>query len=179
MTSSSNLPHETPFPNSTTAFPTHLKQRSSPTSSSHLQTAASSSLISLPAQNPTSHHASRSRIHERAPRLRQRHRSRRKQNRWRRGISHLPPLALSLLPSYFTYVSQRFLQHLRITKEHILTRLCGQQSGTTEGVDRSGKAAPLPEGVGEMKDGTASGGGSQGLTGVGSGKGVNNDVNTK
>jgi len=30
-----------------------------------------------------------------------------------------------------------------------------------------------------MKDGTGSGGGSQGLTGVGSGKGENNDVNAK
>ena len=30
-----------------------------------------------------------------------------------------------------------------------------------------------------MKDGTGSGGGSQGLTGVGSGKGANNDINTK
>jgi len=30
-----------------------------------------------------------------------------------------------------------------------------------------------------MKDGTGSGGGSQGLTGVGSGKGENDDVNTK
>lgn len=35
----------------------------------------------------------------------------------------------------------------------------------SSGVDRSGKAAPLPEGMSEMKGGTASGGGSQGLTG--------------
>lgn len=37
----------------------------------------------------------------------------------------------------------------------------------------------MPPGVEEMNDGTGSGGGSQGVTGVGSGKGENNDVNTK
>ena len=38
-------------------------------------------------------------------------------------------------------------------------------------MDRSHKAAPLPEGVSEMNGSTMSGGGSQGLTGGGSGKG--------
>lgn len=37
----------------------------------------------------------------------------------------------------------------------------------------------MPAGVSEMSDGTGSGGGSQGLTGVGSGKGENNEVGTK
>ncbi|KAL9065016.1 MAG: hypothetical protein Q9161_008508 [Pseudevernia consocians] len=32
------------------------------------------------------------------------------------------------------------------------------------GVDRSSKAAPLPEGISEMKDASGSGSGSQGLT---------------
>jgi len=36
---------------------------------------------------------------------------------------------------------------------------------TSSGVDRSNKAAPLPEGVSEMKDGSFSGAGSQGYTG--------------
>ncbi|KAL8791798.1 MAG: hypothetical protein Q9195_005607 [Heterodermia aff. obscurata] len=58
-------------------------------------------------------------------------------------------------------------------------KIAGADSGATSEVDRSGKAAPLPEGVSEMKDGTGSGGGSQGLTGVGSGKGANNDINIK
>ncbi|KAG8528195.1 uncharacterized protein KY384_007112 [Bacidia gigantensis] len=42
---------------------------------------------------------------------------------------------------------------------------------SSSGVDRSNKAAPLPEGISEMKDQNYSGGGSQGLTGQGSGKG--------
>ena len=50
---------------------------------------------------------------------------------------------------------------------------------TSAGVDRSHKAAPLPEGISEMKDGSFSGAGSQGYTagdnpgttGGGSGKG--------
>ncbi|KAL9129323.1 MAG: hypothetical protein Q9217_002194 [Psora testacea] len=41
----------------------------------------------------------------------------------------------------------------------------------SSGVDRSYKAAPLPDGVSEMKDSPHSGGGSVGLTGVGSGHG--------
>ncbi|KAL6715173.1 hypothetical protein ACLMJK_007437 [Lecanora helva] len=49
----------------------------------------------------------------------------------------------------------------------------------SSGVDRSGKAAPLPSGISEMKDASFSGGGSQGytprggenVTGGGSGKG--------
>lgn len=51
----------------------------------------------------------------------------------------------------------------------------------SSGVDRSGKAAPLPEGISEMKDASGSGSGSQGVTpgggeketGGGSGKGGN------
>lgn len=51
----------------------------------------------------------------------------------------------------------------------------------SSGVDRSGKAAPLPEGISEMKDAPGSGSGSQGVTpgggenttGGGSGKGGN------
>lgn len=58
-------------------------------------------------------------------------------------------------------------------------KIAGADSGTTEGVDRSGKAAPLPPGMSEMKGDATSGGGSQGVTGVGSGKGENNDVNVK
>ena len=53
------------------------------------------------------------------------------------------------------------------------------QEPVSSGVDRSGKAAPLPEGISEMKNAPVSGGGSQGytpggnenLTGGGSGKG--------
>ncbi|KAL9638230.1 MAG: hypothetical protein Q9164_001681 [Protoblastenia rupestris] len=40
------------------------------------------------------------------------------------------------------------------------------------GVDRSHKAAPLPEGISEMQNSPASGGGSKGLTGEGSGHGA-------
>lgn len=51
----------------------------------------------------------------------------------------------------------------------------------SSGVDRSSKAAPLPEGISEMKDSPLSGAGSQGVipgggekvTGGGSGKGGN------
>ena len=46
-----------------------------------------------------------------------------------------------------------------------------RQGPSSSGVDRSNKAAPLPEGISEMKDSTYSTGGSQGLTGQGSGKG--------
>ena len=46
-----------------------------------------------------------------------------------------------------------------------------QQKPVSSGVDRSHKAAPMPEGVSEMKDETMSGGGSVGVTGGGSGKG--------
>lgn len=56
-----------------------------------------------------------------------------------------------------------------------------KQEPVSSGVDRSGKAAPLPEGISEMKDASASGAGSQGVvpgggekvTGGGSGKGGN------
>lgn len=55
------------------------------------------------------------------------------------------------------------------------------QEPVSSGVDRSGKAAPLPDGISEMKDAPGSGGGSQGVTpgggekttGGGSGKGGN------
>lgn len=55
------------------------------------------------------------------------------------------------------------------------------QEPVSSGVDRSGKAAPPPEGISEMKDAPGSGGGSQGVipgggektTGGGSGKGGN------
>jgi len=39
-----------------------------------------------------------------------------------------------------------------------------KQEPVSSGVDRSSKAAPMPEGVSEMKDGTHSGAGSQGYT---------------
>lgn len=38
------------------------------------------------------------------------------------------------------------------------------QEPVSSSVDRSGKAAPLPEGISEMKDAPGSGSGSQGLT---------------
>lgn len=55
------------------------------------------------------------------------------------------------------------------------------QEPVSSSVDRSGKAAPLPEGISEMKDAPGSGSGSQGVTpgggekttGGGSGKGGN------
>ena len=55
------------------------------------------------------------------------------------------------------------------------------QEPVSSSVDRSGKAAPLPEGISEMKDASGSGSGSQGVTpgggekttGGGSGKGGN------
>ncbi|MCJ1275394.1 hypothetical protein MMC21_003197 [Puttea exsequens] len=55
----------------------------------------------------------------------------------------------------------------------------GSNQPVSAGIDRSHKAAPLPEGIDEMKDGTGSGGGSQnlagrdnpGTTGGGSGQG--------
>ena len=55
------------------------------------------------------------------------------------------------------------------------------QEPNSSGIDRSGKAAPLPEGVSEMKDAAGSGSGSRGVTpgggekvtGGGSGKGGN------
>ena len=63
----------------------------------------------------------------------------------------------------------------------ILTHLLILQEPVSSSVDRSGKAAPLPEGISEMKDAPGSGSGSQGVTpgggekttGGGSGKGDN------
>ena len=57
------------------------------------------------------------------------------------------------------------------------------QDPASSSVDRSSKAAPLPSGISEMKDGNFSGGASQGyppgggekLTGGGSGKGGKDD----
>ena len=67
---------------------------------------------------------------------------------------------------------------------HPVFPLCSKQlkflqQPVSAGIDRSHKAAPLPEGIDEMKDGTGSGGGSQnlagrdnpGTTGGGSGQG--------
>lgn len=73
----------------------------------------------------------------------------------------------SLSPSLITVLS------LPYTKETLI------QEPVSTGVDRSGKAAPLPEGISEMENKPGSGGGSQGytpggdesMTGGGSGKG--------
>ena len=53
----------------------------------------------------------------------------------------------------------------------MIVSLTGDKDPSSSGVDRSKKAAPLPDGISEMKDSQHSGGGSQGLTGQGSGKG--------
>ncbi|KAL8746489.1 MAG: hypothetical protein Q9190_001494 [Brigantiaea leucoxantha] len=45
----------------------------------------------------------------------------------------------------------------------------GSDDTPSSEVDRSGKAAPLPEGIDEMTDGTNSGGGSKNLPGGGKG----------
>ena len=47
----------------------------------------------------------------------------------------------------------------------------------SDSVDRSGKAAPLPEGMDEMKDSSKSGAGSQNLPG--GGKGLNAEGDAK
>ncbi|KAL8871156.1 MAG: hypothetical protein Q9174_002951 [Haloplaca sp. 1 TL-2023] len=46
-------------------------------------------------------------------------------------------------------------------------KIAGANAGASSEVDRSGKAAPLPSGVEEMKDDIKSGAGSQNLPGGG------------
>ncbi|KAL8699131.1 MAG: hypothetical protein Q9201_006180 [Fulgogasparrea decipioides] len=53
------------------------------------------------------------------------------------------------------------------------------QDSSTESVDRSGKAAPLPPGIDEMKDSVKSGAGSQNLPGGGKDLEGKGDANSK